>query len=156
MNPHDKHRHDNPVDEREWQAQERARLEARTGTHPPDAAADMAARRVADALRRPPADGLPADFAARVARLALSQPHAEAADARFETILLRWLVALFVAGALVTLAVYGGTLAAQLRPALGVEGPAWASALAACAGLSWALDRMLRSLRRDEDPLQAA
>lgn len=156
MNPHDKHRHDNPVDEREWQAQERARLEARTGTHVPDAAADLAARRVADALRQPPADGLPADFAVRVARLALSQPHAAAVDVRFETILLRWLVALFVAGGLVTLTVYGGTLAAQLRPALGVEGPAWASALAACAGLSWTLDRMLRSLRRDEDPLQAA
>lgn len=151
MNPQDKR-----IDEHEWQVQERARLEACAGTHAPEAAADLAARRVADALRRPPADGLPADFAARVARLALSQSRAAAADARLEIVLLRWLVVLFATGGLVTLAVYGGTIAAQLRPALGADGLAWASALAACAGLSWAFDRMLRSLRRDDNPLQAA
>ena len=68
MNIHD---NDHDIDEREWQAQERALQDARRGA-PATPGDPLAARhrQVADALRVPPADLLPADVAERVARQA--------------------------------------------------------------------------------------
>jgi negative regulator of sigma E activity len=59
------------LDEREWQAQERARIAARTGDGASLAQDPLATRyrRVADALRTPLPDALPADFAARMAQI---------------------------------------------------------------------------------------
>jgi len=88
------------LDEREWQAQERARIAARTGDGASLAQDPLAARyrRVADALRTPLPDALPADFAARMAQIvqAPAAPvDAPLGEARFESGLMRGLIGVF-------------------------------------------------------------
>lgn len=142
-------------DECEWRLQERARHEARAGLASDDSVDAIQYRRIAEILRRPPADGLPPDFAADLARRVAPGVHGDAPEWRFERILLRALVAAFVLGSLGVLGVYGATLAAMARAAAGGNGLSWAVAAAACAGLSWAFDRLLRSAGRRQ-PLRRA
>lgn len=94
-------------DEREWQAQERARIDARDGTPP---AADDEARahaRIARALRAAPPDRLPSNFAFQVAQLAGRLPRRAPLDLRLERWLLRALAVAMAIGALASTAVYG-------------------------------------------------
>ena len=138
------------LDEREWQAQERARIAARTGDGASLAQDPLATRyrRVADALRTPLPDALPADFAARMAQV-VQAPAAPVdvplGEARFESGLMRGLIGVFALAGAVVAAMYG---AQWLPPILGLlrldsaSAVNWALALAACVGTSWALDRL--------------
>lgn len=142
-------------DEREWRLQERACREAPAGLASDDSVDAIQYRRIAEALRRPPTDGLPPEFAADLARRVAPGVLDAVSEWRFERILLRALVAAFALGALGVLGVYGTTLVAMARAAAGGNGLSWAVAVAACAGLSWAFDRLLRSIGRRQ-PLRHA
>lgn len=140
-----------PEDEREWQAQERARREVRSGFEATSDDTTMAQYRdIARALRQPPPAGLPADFAARVARIAERQA-TPVADTRFEQVLVRVLAAAFVLSAVAALVIYGGRLVAMLQAATGGEGLQWMLVLSACVGLSWSFDWMRRGSHDDRD-----
>ena len=136
-----------PVDEREWQAQERALREVRTGTAsrdatPGDDALVARYRRVAHALRVPPTSGLHAGFAAEVARLAATQEATP--DTGFERGLLRALVWAMALSSAVVVAVYGVQWWQAWAQLLGADALGWTVAVAACAALSWSLDWMRR------------
>lgn len=137
---------DEVYDEHEWQAQERARREARNGPGmpAPEDSAVAQYRYIADALRQPPRTALPADFAASVARIAARQAPMPAGDMMFEQMLVRILVAVFALSALLALGIYGDRLLAVLQSATDVEGLRWTLGLATCIGLSWSLDWMRR------------
>lgn len=134
-------------DEREWQAQERALHEVRNGVQP--SSEDVAVARyrdIANVLRRPPVDALPADFAERVARIA-SRP---AVETRFEQILVRVLAVVFAFSALAALGIYGGRLLAMLQSATDTGSLRWTLGLAACLAVSWSLDWMRRQLHHHD------
>ena len=143
--------HRNDHDEREWQAQERALREVRSGLQAPTDDLTLARYRdIAKALRQPPQSRLPWDFAASVARLAQQHP-APAVHTLTEQGLLRALAAIFALSALAALGVYGDRLLAMLQVAAGAAGLQWSLALTACVGLSWSLDWLRRRLRDDRD-----
>ncbi len=152
------HGHDHDVDEREWQAQERAWRDARTGPAAAvgtDDRAQAGYRAVAHALRRPPPVALPDGFAADLARIAESR--APAPEAGLERWLVRALVAAFVVSALLALGAYGARLAALLQAAAGAQGLQWLAVLAGCVALSWSLDWLRRRAGDGEGgPLRAA
>ena len=141
-------------DEREWQAQERALHNERSGT---DAAADDALvaryRAIARALRQPPPAALPSNFAYEVARLAAVQPRPAEVDSVVEQWLMRALVgAMALAGAAAAV-LYGGqwlqatgSLLAETG-AVGVGG--WIVTLAGCFAITLGVD-WLRNGRRGE------
>lgn len=138
------------IDEREWQAQERARLAARNGT---GADTDLLAaryHRVAEALRTPLPDALPADFAAQMARR-VQAPAPMAApdlvDSRFERGLTRALVAVFGLAGAVVAAMYGAQWLPPILDVLPLDSGAainWAMALGACVGASWLAEQLRR------------
>jgi hypothetical protein len=149
-----------PIDEREWQAQERALREVRAGAAPRDAAlgGDDALvaryRDVARALAVPPASGLHAGFATEVAQLAAKR-HA-APDAGLERGLLRMLVLAMALSSAVVVAVYGVQWWRASAQLLGTDALGWTIAVAACAALSWSLDWMRRRGAGDSaDPASA-
>lgn len=148
------------IDEREWQAQERALRDVREGAASTDPMA-LRYRKVAATLRAPLPDLLPSDFAAQVARLAEANAAAPATaqipqDAGFEHTLLRGAIGVLGLGSAVVAAMYGRAWLAptlellQLDSAVAVN---WALALAACVGVSW-LTEQLR--RRRESTARAA
>lgn len=133
---HDNLPSDHAAAEREWQAQERARLDERHGATTGDGVAHPY-RLIARALRQPPTALLPPGFAQRTARQAVQ------ADTRVERYLMRGLVAVFaLAAAIVTLR-HGQD---WLRPVLASVPATWWNnpllpALLACLGLSGLLGR---------------
>lgn len=142
MNRRHRHRHGHDHDlEREWALQERAFSAERVseehtghdaGSNEPGLAEY---RRIARALRRPPAERLPSNFAWQMAQLAARLPRASRLDLRLESWLVRSLAAAMVLGGLVVAALYGMD---WLR-ALDATGNAgnWVLLVAACVGLSW-------------------
>lgn len=134
-------------DKREWQAQERALHEVRSGVQPPSEDIAVAQYRdIANALRQPPAEALPANFAECVARIA-SEP---AGETRFEQILMRVLATVFALSALAALGIYGARLLAMLQSATDAGGLRWTLGLAACLALSWSLDWMRQQLHQHD------
>ena len=132
-----------PIDEREWQLQERALFEERSGAAPVDDADLAGYRQVARALRAPMPPALPADFAARVA----AQAHARAqAGSRVEHLLTQALLAVLgIAGGVVVVQ-SGGTWWHEATARLPQQdvglGLQWGLAIAACLGLSWAMEHL--------------
>jgi len=130
--------------DKEWQAQERARLDERN--HAPGADDPLVARyrQVAHALRQAPPPMLPADFAARVAARAGRVP--PPLDLRFEGLAMRGLVAALALSGAVAAAYYGS----QWLPSFGLLLPRhapgvvlnWGLALGACLGLTWGLGQL--------------
>lgn len=137
-----------PVSEGEWQLQERALREERSGHAPaPDDRELAAYRQVARALRQPPAGGLSADFAAQVADRV--RQRASGPDPRVEGWLTHALLALMAGAGVLAFARYGGPAwladaRALLPPALLGNGLPWLLALGACLGLSWAIEPLRR------------
>ena len=135
---------DEAFDEREWQLQERALREERDGAPAGEEPALAQYRRVARALRSPLPDALPADFAAQVAARAVARAHS---GDRLERILTQLLLALLAFSGVVAAMVWGGDWwrsSAALLPSprhLDVALP-WAVAVAACLGLSWAMEQL--------------
>lgn len=142
-----------PVDEQEWQLQERALRAERSGAIAGDDPLLERYRQVARALRRPLPAAPPADFARSVAlRMAM---HA-APDTRLEQQLLHVLSALLALSAVAAMALYGSQWLhafAALLPSMAAGSAAaglafhWTLALAACLGLSWSLERLRRHPR---------
>jgi hypothetical protein len=134
------------IDEREWQAQERARQDARAGTPSTDPLAARY-RAVADALRAPPPDVLPADFAARVAAQVRHAP----LDARFEGTLVRTLTTLLGLSGAVTAAVYGKQWLPAILGPLQLDSASamnWALALGACVAMTWVMEPLRTRITR--------
>ncbi len=126
-------------DEREWQMQERARLDerkARESGHDPAAASY---RRIAHALRQAPPVDLPVDFAATIARRAEAIRPA-VVDARFEQRLVAALVVLLVVSGLGALGYFGlgglRTMAGWLSGSSSDTTLRWMLAAAGCVGVS--------------------
>ena len=147
------HEHDIDIDEREWQAQERALQDARRGASPmPGDPLAARYRKVADALRVPPADVLPADFAERVARQAQANARAPVAapaepDPRFESGLLQIVLAVFGLASAVVVAMYGQQWLPPIMQLLHLDSAVavnWTLALAACLGTTWLTEHLRR------------
>lgn len=150
MNNHDE------FDEREWLAQERARLEARNPGATPSADPMVARyRKLSHALRTPMDDALPDDFAANVARLAqagvaVTAP-LDAPDAEVERKLTGLFVGIFAIAAVVVAAMYGSQWLPPILGLLKLDSAVavnWALALAACVGATWATDQLRRHKER--------
>ena len=132
-----------PIDEREWQAQERALQEERlhlSGGDPRLASY----RRIARVLRQPLPHALPADFARQLAARFGRAP----LDTRVEQGLLRGLLLLLALSAAVVVALYGQ---AWLPPLLAVlpQSPYalhWLAAVAACVGMSWGFELLRKRI----------
>lgn len=139
---HDDAPFDNPMHEREWQAQERALRAERLGLDPSNG--DERVRRyrmLARALREPMPSALPADFAQQmVARVAAAPARSKAYGSHFEFALIGALVATLAVAAIAVIADYGSTwLPAfrQLPPAVGSPSMNWMLALGSCIAASW-------------------
>lgn len=140
------------IDEREWLAQERARLESRNGAATPSDDPMVARyRKLSHALRAPMADALPDTFAADVARLAQAgvvvQAPVESPEAAFELGLTRLFVGLFAVAAVVVAAMYGSQWLPPILGLLHLDSAVavnWAMALAACVGATWATEQLRR------------
>ncbi|MGH8078812.1 MAG: hypothetical protein ACREPE_16045 [Lysobacter sp.] len=138
-----------PIDEREWQAQERGMRAA----HGDDTdVADFRTahyRVVAQALRSTPRSQPPADFASSVARLAVTR-----SDAGLERTLSQILLVVFAISSLMVIALYGGRWWQSIHQAVGDDTLAWLLAGMGCLILSWLFDQ-LRFIGHDSD-LEAA
>jgi hypothetical protein len=146
----------NPIDlrtfeEPEWQAQERALRDAREGVPSVDPLA-LRYRKVADALRAPLPDMLPADFATQVARQAEANARApeivqSARSGALEGKLLRAAIGIFGLGSAVVVGVYGPEWIAPTAAFLHLDSAVavnWALALGACVGVTWLTDQLRR------------
>jgi len=138
------------IDEREWQAQERALREERLGAMASGDPEIAAYRQVVRALSAPLPDELPSDFARAVAAQAARLP--ARADSELERWLVRSLVLAFVVSALYFVASDGG---AWLRASLSLLPAAdlaavrsWGLALGACVAMTWAFGRLRDPLQR--------
>ena len=134
---HDPSHADGTADE--WALQERAMRDVRAGAGDGAEDPDLAAyRRIARALRTPPAGRLPSNFAFQVAQFAARLPRASRLDLRLERWLERSLAAAMALGALVVGGVYGMDWLRTLESTdPGVAG--WVGALAACLLLTWGM-----------------
>ena len=146
-NTKDHGRHDfsaRDIDEREWQAQERALQAERL--HLSDADPRLGSyRAIARALRQPLPHGLPADFARQLAARLGRAP----LDTRVEQGLLRGLLALLVLSGAVVAAMYGQTWLPAIVAVLPDSSPNamhWLLAVAACVGMSWAFDQLRKGM----------
>lgn len=141
-----------PVDEVEWQAQERAWRDERAGVPAGDDPLQASYRTIARALRTPPPGRLPSNFAVQVAARAGRLPPHASLDLRFEQRLMRVLVGVFALSAAVATALYGPQALsglAALVPALSADASLdWLTLVAGCMGLSWSL-HLLRRRQRD-------
>lgn len=136
--PHD------PLDAREWQAQERARLQASNAAPAAAGAAGaadddeaMAYRAIAWALRQPLPDALPADFASRVAARCGAATAREAgapprADTRLEQRLLRGLACALAVATTAAIVVYGGQWLPAILLLLPADAWGWVLTLGGC------------------------
>jgi hypothetical protein len=139
-----KHFHHDPIDEREWQAQERALHDARNGVPSVDPLAARY-RAVADALRAPLPDLLPPDFAARVAARVRRAP----LDERLEGSLVRSLTTLLGLSGAVTAALYGKQWLPAILAPLPLDSASavnWALALGACVAMTWLVEPLRRRI----------
>lgn len=143
-NPHDdvsgRPREPQDVDEREWQAQERAMRAARNAAPLDDE--DMQAASylgVSRALRAPPMAPLPMAFAADVARRAQAVQDANAE--RFERILTHALIAVLGLSACVICVIHGAQWLPALESAMPDGGGTWLALVAACVGMHWTMER---------------
>lgn len=130
---------DDAAQEREWLTQENALRRERLNLDP--AGDDDRGRRyrpIAQALREPLPDGLPADFAVSVAARAAAAP-----SARFENALMIVLVVALVVAAGVIIVIYGREWALTFTQA-----NVWLVALAGCLGASWLMERWQRRAHR--------
>jgi hypothetical protein len=138
----------NEAEQREWLAQERAWRDERAGTAPGEDPAAASYRTLMRALRTPLPDALPADFARSIAARA---SQVAAVDTRLEQHFQRLLLATLALAALAACAVYGGDWLRASIAALPLLDRAttvnWSAALAACLGLSWAMDAFRRHMR---------
>jgi len=146
-NTHDKSRHDfegRDIDEREWQAQERALQAERL--HLSDADPRLGAyRAIARTLRQPLPHGLPADFASQLAARLGRAP----LDTRVEQGLLRGLLTLFALSGAVVAAMYGQAWLPAIVAVLPASSPNamhWLLAVAACVGMSWGFDQVRKGM----------
>ncbi|MUV12892.1 hypothetical protein [Noviluteimonas gilva] len=141
----------NAIDEREWQAQERALRDARDGVPSTDPLA-LRYRKVTDALRAPLPDLLPADFASQVAQRAEANARApeivqSARSGVLEGKLLRAAIGIFGLGSAVVVGVYGPEWIAPMAAFLHLDSAVavnWALALGACVGATWLTDQLRR------------
>ena len=144
-NPHDdasgRRRAPQTVDEREWQAQERAMRAGRRAPSLDDDDDVQAAsyRAIGRALRAPPMAPLPAHFAADVARCA--QAAHDAGAERVERILTHALIAMLGLSAGVICMIYGAQWLPAFETAMPDGGGAWLALVAACAGMHWTMER---------------
>lgn len=130
---------ENAVDERRWQAQEKARrLELE---------ADADDVRIARALRNAPAVDLPVDFATQVAARARASV---ASVSLLEQHLLRALVGVFALSAAVVVGWQGRGWVAALAQALpgGADALGWSGVAAACVVANWGWGVLRRQLGR--------
>ena len=135
------------IDEREWQAQERALQDARSGMPSTDPLA-VRYRAVAEALRAPLPDLLPPDFAARVAARVVR--HAPL-DARFEGTLVRTLTTLLGLSGVASAALYGRQWLPAILGPLQLDSASalnWALALGACIAITWLAEPLRRVAMR--------
>ncbi|MBD8900502.1 hypothetical protein [Rhodanobacter sp. DHG33] len=135
---------DDPAQEREWQAQERALQAERLGLDP--SSGDHRVRRyrmLARTLREPMPSALPDDFAQQMAaRVAAAPARDEAADSRFEFILTSVLGIVLVIAAGVVTADYGAAWLPAFRPLLPTAGSSaagWLLSLGGCVAATWLL-----------------
>jgi hypothetical protein len=144
-NPHDdasgRPREPRTVDEREWQAQERAMRSGPSATplDADDAQAAASWRAIDRALRAPPLPPLPPDFAADVARRARAAHDAGAE--RVERFLTHALIAMLGLSAGVICMLYGARWLPALETAMPDGGGTWLALVAACAGMHWTMER---------------
>ena len=145
------------IDPREWELQERARLdagarrEAARAQRAPAEGDDADARayaRIAQALRAPLPERLPSNFAHVVAHAAETRARAARQATRMEQGLVRGLVAAMAVAGLVVTLLYARTWLAELDAAAGAGASGWALAAAACLLLTWAVQGR-RTPRRD-------
>jgi hypothetical protein len=123
--------------EREWQNQERAlRLERNGAAARGDSSVDRY-RLIVRALRDPPLDPLPLGFAADTAARAERD---SAPQDRFEAWLEHGLLTLLGIAAVAALGLVGAPALEMLGTAVGSGALGWGAAIAACIGLSSALD----------------
>jgi len=136
-------------EQREWLAQERAWRDERAGNAHGDDPVVTSYRTLMRALHAPLPDALPADFARTVAARATQPP---AVDTRLEQQFQRLLLTALVLAALVACALYGSDWLRASVAALPLLDRAttlnWSAALAACLGLSWAMDVLRRGARQ--------
>lgn len=136
---------ESPVDEHEWQLQERAWRDERDGAAASDDPSLAEYRRVVRALREPLPHGLPADFAARVA--ARAEARRRTASLVEDVLTQVLLAALGIAGGVVAFR-SGGSWLHEATARLPVQdlnlGLQWGLAIAACLGLSWGMEHLRR------------
>lgn len=133
-------------DDGEWQAQERARNAVREDAEPSgDEGADMAYRRIAQALREPPSINLPRDFATDVAKLASPSAVSFHAKADPELRIAGTLAGILVACCVVVGFLYAGTLASFLASPLG----GWSFSALCCAAAAQGFQLLTKRMARD-------
>jgi hypothetical protein len=136
------------LEQREWQAQERALHDERIGAAPGDEPLHAHYRLVARALRQPLPHALPDDFAARVAARARLQAAHAPPDLRIEQRLVRGLVAVLALSAAVAVAWYGQQWLQAIMVLLPGAALNWTLALTACVAVSWSFDLLHRREKR--------
>ncbi|MBB1473010.1 MULTISPECIES: hypothetical protein [unclassified Luteimonas] len=128
-----------PIDEREWQAQERAMRRSAPGGHEDPLVAGY--RKVAAAARAASPPELPEDFAAQVAALVGGEARA-VPDGRLERVLLRILLALLPVALAAVLVLFGARWWQAASGVLGEDALRWLLVALACAVVSWGIDRV--------------
>jgi hypothetical protein len=132
-----------PIDEKEWEAQERGMLAARRGNAGGLDAAGESYRVLAEALDAAPLPGPPMDFAAGVLAQVARQ------EEGFERVLSRLLVGVFVIGALVVTGIYANEGLQLAEPVLGRGTPNLLLLGVGCVAVSWMGRRVHVTLRHD-------
>lgn len=121
-----------PIDDAEWQAQERGLRAARDSVHAADGL-DASYRLIAQAVQSAPGCEPPVDFAAAVVA------HVASNEAGFERWLSQLLLAVFLVASGIVAVVYGGELWQTMQQGLGEGASGWIVAAITCAALSWML-----------------
>ena len=127
---------DTPLDEHEWEVQERAMRAAHDQREPDSDPAAESYRRVADALRSSPHGQPPADFASAMAR------HIAQQNAGIERVLFRGLFLTLAASSVIVTALYGGRWWQVLQGVSGDGAPQWVLAGTGCIALSWMINQL--------------
>jgi hypothetical protein len=127
------------VDEREWQAQERAMRAERNAVPLGDDTQAAPYLGISRALREPPMAPLPMDFAADVARHVQAAQDANAE--RFERILMHALIAVLGVSAGVLCVIHGAQWLRAIGNAMPDGGGTWLAVVATCAGMHWTMER---------------
>ncbi len=127
---------DTPLDEREWEMQERAMRAAHDQGDSESNPASASYRRVADALRSAPHGQPPTDFASAIVMQIKQQ------NTHLERTLCSGLFATLAASSVVVTALYGEQWWQALQ-GMGDGALQWVLACTGCAALSW----MIRQLR---------